>query len=99
MGVAGTVFKTASFIVGVLLLLASIAVNFVAEEVNNGISENCEDTSGTIAEMIGADEEQCQDARDLRDKLRGAMTPLMITGIVFTILPLSSSLMGRRKTD
>lgn len=69
MGAAKTVFLTILTIAGILLLALSFAASYADEYLEQRISEDCEDDIGTIGELIGADEGQCQDARDLREQV------------------------------
>ena len=79
MGTTKTVIKTVIVIIGILLILASFGASVVANEIDSRVSEDCEDAVGSIGEIIRS-EEQCQDARDLRDNLRSAILPLIIIG-------------------
>ena len=91
MGAAKTVIKTVIVIMGILLILASFGALVVANEIDSRVSEECEDTVGSIGEIIGADEEQCQDARDLRDNLRSTFLPLIIIGAFLVVIPILSN--------
>ena len=91
MGAAKTVIKTVTVIMGILLILASFGALVVSNEIDNRVSEECEDAVGSIGEIIGADEEQCQDARDLRDNLRSAFLPLIIIGAFLVVIPILSN--------
>ena len=91
MGVAKTVIKTVVVILGILLILASLGALVAANEIDSRVSEDCEDAVGSIGEIIGADEEQCQDARDLRDNLRSAFLPLMVSGCLMVTIPIFST--------
>ena len=91
MGAAKTVVKTVTVIMGILLILASFGALVVANEIDSRVSEECEDAVGSIGEIIGADEEQCQDARDLRDNLRSAFLPLIIIGAFLVVTPILSN--------
>ena len=88
MGAAKTVIKTVIVIMGILLILASFGALVVANEIDSRVSEDCEDAVGSIGEIIGADEEQCQDARDLRDNLRSAFLPLIVIGALLVVIPI-----------
>ena len=79
------------------MILASLGASVVANEIDNRISEDCEDTVGSIGEIIGADEEQCQDARDLRDNLRSAILPLIVIGSLLVVVPVISNF--RKKSE
>jgi len=69
MGAAKTVFLTVLTIAGILLLALSFAASYADEFLKEKITEECEDEAGTIGEILGADEGQCQDARDLREQV------------------------------
>jgi len=91
MGTAKTVIKTVIVIMGILLILASFGALVVANEIDSRVSEDCEDAVGSIGEIIGADEEQCQDARDTRDNLRSAFLPLSAIGAILVLIPILSN--------
>ncbi len=95
MGVAKTVIKTVVVILGILLILASLGALVAANEIDSRVSEECEDAVGSIGEIIGADEEQCQDARDLRDSLRSAFLPLMVSGCLMVTIPIFSTFLSK----
>lgn len=88
MGAAKTVIKTVIVVMGILLVIASFGALVVANEIDSRVSEDCEDAVGSIGEIIGADEEQCQDARDLRDNLRSAFLPLIVIGTLLVVIPI-----------
>ena len=79
------------------MILASLGASVVANEIDSRLSEDCEDTVGSIGEIIGADEEQCQDARDLRDNLRSAILPLIVVGSLLVVVPVISNF--RKKSE
>ena len=95
MGVAKTVIKTVVVIFGILLILASLGALVAANEIDSRVSEDCEDAVGSIGEIIGADEEQCQDARDLRDSLRSAFLPLIVSGCLMVTIPIFSTFLSK----
>ena len=95
MGVAKTVIKTVVVILWILLILASLGALVAANEIDSRVSEDCEDAVGSIGEIIGADEEQCQDARDLRDNLRSAFLPLMVSGCLMVTIPIFSTFLSK----
>lgn len=91
MGATKIVIKTVVVITGILLILASFGALVVANEIDSRVAEDCEDAVGSIGEIIGADEEQCQDARDLRDNLRSAFLPLIVIGGFLVVIPTLSN--------
>ena len=97
MGTAGTVLKTASVIFGALILLTALGVSVVVSYYDEGIAEDCDDTVGTIGQVVGADEGQCQDAKDQRDTLESLILPLYLMGALLVAMPIAHSLLRRRK--
>lgn len=69
MGTGKTVLVTVLVIVGLLMLALSFVASIVVDTIDQRIADECEDETGTIGEIIGADEGQCQDGRDMRDRV------------------------------
>ena len=69
MGTGKTVLVTILVIAGLLLLALSWGASFADGYLEERIAEECDDEAGTIGQIIGADEGQCQDARELRDQV------------------------------
>ena len=69
MGTGKTVLVTVLVIAGLLMLALSFVASIVVDTINQRIADECEDETGTIGEIIGADEGQCQDGRDMRDRV------------------------------
>ena len=69
MGTGKTVLVTVLVIAGLLMLALSFVASIVVDTIDQRIADECEDETGTIGEIIGADEGQCQDGRDMRDKI------------------------------
>jgi len=69
MGTGKTVLVTILVIAGLLLLGLSWGASFADDYLEERIAEDCDDEAGTIGELIGADEGQCQDARDLQGQV------------------------------
>ena len=61
MGAGRTVLVTILVIVGVLLLALSWGASYADDYLEDRIAEDCDDEVGTIGQIIGADEGQCQD--------------------------------------
>jgi len=51
------------------MLALSFVASIVVDTIDQRIADECEDEAGTIGEIIGADEGQCQDGRDMRDRV------------------------------
>ena len=69
MGAGKTVIVTVLVIAGLLMLALSFVASIVVDTIDQRIADECEDETGTIGEIIGADEGQCQDGRDMRDRV------------------------------
>ena len=69
MGTGKTVLVTILAIAGLLMLALSFVASIVVDTIDQRITDECEDETGTIGEIIGADEGQCQDGRDMRDRV------------------------------
>ena len=69
MGTGKTVLVTVLVIAGLLMLVLSFVASIVVDTIDQRIADECEDETGTIGEIIGADEGQCQDGRDMRDRV------------------------------
>ena len=69
MGTGKTVLVTVLVIAGLLMLTLSFVASIVVDAIDQRIADECEDEAGTIGEIIGADEGQCQDGRDMRDRV------------------------------
>ena len=80
MGTGRTVIVTILVIAGVLLLALSWGASFADNYLEDRIAEDCDDEVGTIGQIIGADEGQCQDARDLRDQVASVGQMLLYLG-------------------
>jgi len=80
MGTGKTVLVTILVIAGLLLLGLSWAASFADDYLEERIAEECDDEAGTIGQIIGADEGQCQDARDVRNQVASASQMLGYLG-------------------
>ena len=80
MGTGRTVLVTILVIAGVLLLALSWGASFADNYLEDRIAEDCDDEVGTVGQIIGADEGQCQDARDLRDQVASVGQMLLYLG-------------------
>jgi hypothetical protein len=69
MGTGKTVLVTVLVIAGLLMLALSFVASIVVDTIDQRIADECEDETGTIGEIIGADEGQCQDGRDMSDRV------------------------------
>ena len=80
-----------------MMRLAFLGASLVVSYYDERIAEDCDDTVGTIGQVVGADEGQCQDAKEQRDILDSLVMPLNVVGALLVILPIGKSLIGRSK--
>ncbi len=97
MGAAKTVFLTVLTVAGILLLVLSFAASYADEYLKERITEECEDEIGTIGEIIGFDEGQCQDARDLREQVSSLGRSIGFVGAGCLATTVLLKVLGRRK--
>jgi hypothetical protein len=95
MGTGKTVIVTVLVIAGLLMLALSFVASIVVDTIDQRIADECEDEAGTIGEIIGADEGQCQDGRDMRDRVDSIGQ--MIGYLGATILVISVIMVAIRK--
>ena len=97
MGTGRTVLVTILVIAGVLLLGLSWGASFADNYLEDRIAEDCDDEVGTIGQIIGADEGQCQDARDLRDQVASVGRMLLYLGGGSLLASVTLVIRGRRQ--
>ena len=97
MGTGRTVLVTILVIAGVLLLALSWGASFADDYLEDRIAEDCDDEVGTIGQIIGADEGQCQDARDLREQVTSAGQILLFLGGGSLLVAVALVVVGRRQ--
>ncbi len=95
MGTGKTVIVTVLVIAGLLMLALSFVASIVVDAIDQRIADECEDEAGTIGEIIGADEGQCQDGRDMRDRVDSIGQ--MIGYLGATVLVISVIMVAIRK--
>ena len=97
MGAGRTVLVTILVIAGVLLLGLSWGASFADDYLEERIAEECDDEVGPIGQIIGADEGQCQDARDLRAQVASVGQMLLYLGGASLLTSVALVVMGRRQ--
>jgi len=95
MGAGKTVLVTVAVIAGLLLLALSWGASYAVDLLDESIAEECGDELGTLGELIGADEGQCQDARNLQDQV--ASVGQMLGYLGAACLLVSAALVAIRK--
>ena len=84
-------------IAGVLLLALSWGASFADDYLEERIAEDCDDEVGTFSQIIGADEGQCQDARDLQDQVASVGKMLLYLGGASMSASIVLGLVGRKQ--
>ena len=97
MGTGKTVLVTILVIAGLLLLGLSWAASFADDYLEERIAEECDDEAGTIGQIIGADEGQCQDARDLRDQVASVGQMLRYLGAALLLVSVAMIVIRKRQ--
>ena len=97
MGTGKTVLVTILVIAGLLLLGLSWGASFADDYLEERIAEDCDDEAGTIGELIGADEGQCQDARDLQDQVASVGQMLGYLGAACLIASVAMAAIRKRQ--
>ena len=67
-------------IIGFISFLISISI---VGYIDDRINEECDTEVGTIGQIIGADEGQCQDARDWKSLITSLQIPILSIGALF----------------
>ena len=97
MGTGKTVLVTVLVIAGLLMLALSFVASIVVDAINQRITDECEDETGTIGEIIGADEGQCQDGRDMRDRVDSIGQVIGYLGAAILVVSVIMVATGKRQ--
>jgi len=79
---------TLGFTISTLCILGFFVSNFAIDYIDQRIEEDCESEQGQVAQVVGADEGQCDEGSSIRDLLALIRYPLLIAGIIFALLAL-----------
>ena len=79
---------TLGFTISSLCILGFFVSNFAIDYIDQRIEEDCETEQGQVAQVVGADEGQCDEGSSIRDFLALIRYPLLIAGIIFALLAL-----------
>jgi len=97
MGTGKTVLVTVLVIAGLLMLALSFVASIVVDTIDQRIADECEDETGTIGEIIGADEGQCQDGRDMRDRVDSIGQVIGYLGAAILVVSVIMVATGKRQ--
>ena len=79
---------TLGFTISTLCILGFFVSNFAIDYIDQRIEEDCETEQGQVAQVVGADEGQCDEGSSIRDFLALIRYPLLVAGIIFALLAL-----------
>ena len=79
---------TLGFTISILCILGFFVSNCAIDYIDQRIEEDCETEQGQVAQVVGADEGQCDEGSSIRDFLALIRYPLLIAGIIFALLAL-----------
>ena len=79
---------TLGFTISTLCIQGFFVSNFAIDYIDQRIEEDCETEQGQVAQVVGADEGQCDEGSSIRDFLALIRYPLLIAGIIFALLAL-----------
>ena len=85
---AGVLSGTLALVLGVLCFVGFVGAGMVIDYIDQRIEEDCESEQGQVAQVVGADEGQCDEGSSIRDFLALIRYPLLIAGIIFALLAL-----------
>ena len=67
-------------VLGVIGLISFLITILLAGYIDERIQDECDSDIGTIGQIIGADEGQCQDARDWKSLITSLQIPILSIG-------------------
>ena len=73
---------TVGFVLCAVGILGFLVSGFAIDYIDERIEEDCESTTGTIGQAIGADEGQCDEGSATRDLIALIQYPLLFAGII-----------------
>ena len=79
---------TVGFVLCAVGILGFLVSGFAIDYIDQRIEEDCETEQGQVAQVVGADEGQCDEGSSIRDFLALIRYPLLIAGIIFALLAL-----------
>ena len=73
-------------VVGVIGLISFLITILLAGYIDERIRDECDSDIGTIGQITGLDEGECQNARDLTDSVSSLQVPSLLTGVSFIVI-------------
>ena len=84
--IGGVLSGTLALVLGVLCFVGFVAAGMAIDYIDERIEEDCDSTTGQIAQITGVDEGQCDEGSTIRDILVVIKIPILLLGIVFCLL-------------
>ncbi len=73
-------------VLGVIGLISFLITILLAGYIDERIRDECDSDIGTIGQITGLDEGECQDGRDLTDSVSSLQVPSLLTGVSFIVI-------------
>ena len=73
-------------VLGVIGLISFLITTLVADYIDERIQDECDSDIGTIGQITGLDEGECQNARNLSDSVSNLQIPSILTGVSFIVI-------------
>ena len=73
-------------VLGVIGLISFLITILLAGYIDERIQDECDSDIGTIGQITGLDEGECQNARDLTDSVSSLQVPSLLTGMSFIVI-------------
>jgi len=73
-------------VLGVIGLISFLITILLAGYIDERIRDECDSDIGTIGQITGLDEGECQNARDLTDSVSSLQVPSLLTGMSFIVI-------------
>lgn len=73
-------------VLGVIGLISFLITILLAGYIDERIQDDCDSDIGTIGQITGLDEGECQNARDLTDSVSSLQVPSLLAGVSFIVI-------------
>ena len=73
-------------VLGVIGLISFLITILLAGYIDERIQDECDSDIGTIGQITGLDEGECQNARNLSDSVSSLQVPSLLTGVSLIVI-------------
>ena len=77
---------TLGIILSAVCIVGFFVAGFAIDYIDERIAEDCDSTTGQVAQFVDADEGQCDEGSATRDLLALIRIPILVLGIAFGLL-------------